>query len=88
MTDRDLQKKLFEIGGKEYSPKTGTVTENVKGDVNGDGKFDIADAVTLQNWILCKPDAELKEWKNADFCADDRIDTFDLCVMRSRLING
>lgn len=88
MTDRDLQKKLFEIGGKEYSPKTGTVTENVKGDVNGDGKFDIADAVTLQNWLLCKPDAELKEWKNADFCADDRIDTFDLCVMRSRLING
>ena len=35
-------------------------TSSVKGDVNADGKFNIADAVILQKWLLAFPDVKLK----------------------------
>lgn len=56
------------------------------GDVNDDGNFDIADIVTFQKWLLAVPDAKLKNWKAADFCKDDRLDVFDLYLMRRALI--
>ena len=43
------------------------------GDVNADGAFSIADAVLLQKWLLAVPDAELKNWKAADFNADNLL---------------
>lgn len=55
-------------------------TENVKGDVNNNGEFDIADLVTMQNWILCNGD--LPNWKAGDLNNDKRIDVFDFCLMR------
>lgn len=57
--------------------------EEVAGDVNADGKFDIADIVMMQKWILCSGD--LTDWKAGDLCKDNIIDAFDLCVMRSML---
>ena len=44
------------------------IPASIKGDVNADGSFDIADVVLFQNWLLAKPDAELADWKAADFC--------------------
>lgn len=58
----------------------------VRGDVNGDGEFSIADAVAVQRWILSLPGADLKDWKEADLCQDDVIDIFDLCLMKRMLI--
>jgi len=100
MADQELQKKLFAIGGKEFSPRTlnndepteapAVPTEEVTaaavtGDVNGDGSFGIADAVSLRNWLLGKPDAVLADGKSADLCSDGVIDTFDFVFMRRML---
>lgn len=56
------------------------------GDVNLDGRFGIADIVTMQRWMLGKKDIEVKHWGNADLYNDDKIDVFDVCLMREKLI--
>lgn len=56
------------------------------GDVNLDGEFNIADAVTLQRWLLCGQESGLGCWQNGDLCADGRLDIFDLCAMRTELV--
>lgn len=84
MADQELQKKLFAIGGKEYSPREDTKNP-VQGDVNKDGEFNVADVVILQKWILAAPDTTLADWKAADLCEDNRLDVFDLCMMKQIL---
>lgn len=60
----------------------------VRGDVNADGIFDISDVVILQKWILAEPDTKLADWKAADLCEDDRLDVFDLVMMKRMLIEN
>ncbi len=59
-------------------------TSDLMGDVNNDGKFSVLDVVMLQKWLLGAGD--LTCWQNADLCADDKINAFDLYVMKQRLI--
>lgn len=59
----------------------------VKGDINGDGKFNISDAVLLQKWLLAVPDTKLKDPKMADICKDGSIDVFDLTMMKKMLLS-
>ncbi|MBR4627307.1 MAG: rhamnogalacturonan lyase [Ruminococcus sp.] len=59
----------------------------VRGDVNADGEFSIADLVILQKWLLSKPDSDLADWKAGDLCEDDRLNVFDLVLMRRELLN-
>ena len=54
------------------------------GDVNSDGNFNIADAVTLQEWLLNKPDVEISA-EASDFNNDDIIDVFDFCMLKKSL---
>jgi hypothetical protein len=56
-----------------------------KGDANGDGSFNIADAVTLQKWLTGEDSSAVKNWMAADLCRDGRLDIFDLCEMRTML---
>ncbi|HOO08015.1 MAG TPA: family 43 glycosylhydrolase [Ruminococcus sp.] len=63
-------------------------SDRLMGDVNMDGNFDIADVVLLQKWLLAVPDTKLTDWKAADLCEDNRLDVFDLCLMRRKLIYG
>lgn len=58
----------------------------VKGDVNADGILDIADVVLLQKWLLAVPDTHLPQWRAADLCNDERLDVFDLCLMKRELL--
>lgn len=58
----------------------------IMGDVNCDGEFTIADVVLLQKWLLAVPDIELANWKSADFYKDEKLDVFDLCLMRKAFI--
>lgn len=60
----------------------------VKGDINGDGKFNISDAVLLQKWLLAVPDTKLKGPKMADICKDGSIDVFDLTMMKKMLLSA
>lgn len=59
----------------------------VRGDVNCDGVFGAADVVLLQKWLIAVPDTHLKNWKAADFCEDNRLNVFDLCLMKRELLN-
>lgn len=56
------------------------------GDINRDGRFGIADVVTMQKWLLGKKDIEVNYWENADLYRDGKIDVFDVCLMREKLI--
>lgn len=59
-----------------------------KGDANADGEFNVADVVTLQKWLLAVPDTKLADWKSADLCSDNRLDVFDLCLMKRELLKN
>lgn len=63
------------------------VPTGVQGDVNNDGSFNISDLVAMQKWLLAADDAELTNWRQGDLCHDEKIDVFDLCMMRQSLIN-
>ena len=62
--------------------------ETVKGDCNGDGRFDVADVVLLQKWLLAVPNIHFADWRTANFYEDDRLDVFDLCLMKRELLNS
>ena len=55
------------------------------GDVNNDGEFNVADVVLLQKWLLAVPDTHLANWKSVDFCNDNVLNVFDLCLMKQEL---
>lgn len=56
------------------------------GDANSDGEFNVADVVLLQKWLLAVPDTHLANWKAVDFCNDNVLNVFDLCLMKRELI--
>lgn len=62
--------------------------KKIKGDVNADGKFDIADVALMQKWILAVPDVTLADWQAGDLSEDNRINVFDLCLMKEFLIDS
>ena len=74
----------------EYSGKANNISpivaDIIMGDVNDDGAFNVSDVVMLQKWILNVPDTNLANWSAANFCEDDRLDVFDLCLMKRALI--
>lgn len=61
-------------------------SKQIKGDVNVDGSFNITDVVIMQKWLLTVPDTHLVDWKAGDLCEDDRLDVFDLCLMKRELL--
>ena len=61
-------------------------TAQPTGDANGDGEFNVADVVLLQKWLLAVPDTHLANWNAADFCCDNKLDIFDLVLMRKALL--
>lgn len=64
-------------------------SSRIMGDVNDDGEFNIADLVLFQKWLLAVSDSELANWKAADFFyEDERLDVFDLCLMRQAFIEA
>ena len=62
--------------------------KEIEGDCNDDGIFNISDVVLLQKWLLAVPDTHFANWKAADICEDNRLDVFDLCMMKRKLIYG
>ena len=89
LTDRELQKKLFAIGGKTYQPQTTTQPEQpqqpLKGDLNGDGTVSIADAVMLQKHLT--GEAALTDGKG-DLSGDSIISAVDLTLLKRILLTA
>ncbi len=59
--------------------------DNLLGDCNLDGAVTVADAVMLQKWLSCK-DNQLSCWRNADICKDNKINIFDLSLLKRMLM--
>ncbi|MBQ4464406.1 MAG: dockerin type I repeat-containing protein [Oscillospiraceae bacterium] len=68
-------------------PTTAPTTEPeiIRGDVNGDGAFDLTDLVAFQKWLHCVPGAALPQEKRADLNEDGTLDVFDLALMKRAL---
>ena len=64
------------------------MTETPNGDVNADGEFTVADVVLLQKRLLAVPDTKLVNWRAGNFCNDNRLDVFDLCLMKRELLKS
>ncbi|MDE6788396.1 MAG: cellulase family glycosylhydrolase [Ruminococcus sp.] len=75
MTDPELNKLLVAVKPAEENPKV------IKGDVNSDSEFSLADLVMMQNFLL--DNGSIIDWKAGDLCKDNKIDVFDMCIMRA-----
>lgn len=61
---------------------------SISGDVNSDGEFNIADVVKTQKWLISASDSHLENWKAADMYIDGRLDVYDLCLLKRKLISS
>lgn len=57
----------------------------VKGDINNDGTFNIADVLLLQKWLINDAD-DPQNWKAGNLCDDDMLDSIDLSLMKIMLL--
>ena len=64
---------------------TETTPAPVRGDVNADGAFDIADLVMMQKYL--HGSAVLTAPEQGDLCEDGVIDVFDLAMMKRELLS-
>ncbi len=60
-------------------------SDKIRGDVNADGNFTVADLVMLQNYLVRR--GEVTDWNVGDLCKDNHLDVFDLVAMRKELIS-
>ena len=56
----------------------------IKGDVNADSQFTIADLVMLEKFLLGA--GTLTDWQAGDLCNDGKIDVFDMIKMRKMIV--
>ena len=63
-----------------------TAANKATGDVNGNGVFNMTDAVLFQAWLLNVPNMELADWKAADFRNDNKLNAADLSLMKQALL--
>lgn len=59
----------------------------IKGDINFDGRINIADAVLLQRYILGTTRLDRMPYHRADMDRDGVVDVFDMVLMRKKIIN-
>ncbi|MBQ8011754.1 MAG: glycoside hydrolase family 9 protein, partial [Oscillospiraceae bacterium] len=52
----------------------------VQGDVNSDGRLNVADIVMLQKYLLCA--GEITDWQAGDLCGDGVLNAFDLAALK------
>ncbi len=77
----------FIFSGKDiaFDSWTFSYSDTVRGDVNSDGVFNVADLVAMQEYILGK--GSLNNWQAGDLISDGKLNVFDLVQMRKALLN-
>ncbi|MBR4200572.1 MAG: cellulase family glycosylhydrolase [Oscillospiraceae bacterium] len=80
MADQELQKKLYEIGGKPFQPNTQPEQpQKIQGDLNADGKCDGDDLSLLSRFLLSVEEQISKE---ADLNGDQIINAADFSRLK------
>ena len=74
-----------ELGADFFSYDEYIENNYIMGDVNSDGKLSVADLVMFQKWLLGEPDINIQNWRLADLCRDEKLNMFDLCLLRMTL---
>lgn len=64
------------------------LSDGVRGDVNADGDFGIADVILFQKWLLGSPDSKLVHRMAADLNGDGALNVFDLCLMKRKMVEA
>lgn len=59
---------------------------SVRGDVNCDGSFTVADVVALQKWLLRFSAVDFLDWNAGDLSEDEKVDAFDYMIMKCELL--
>lgn len=77
----------FEVSETDENDIICKVKWTPNGDANGDGEFNVADIVLLQKWLLAVPNVTFADWNAVDYCRDNKLDVFDLCLMKRSLIS-
>ena len=85
LVDRELQKNLYAIGGKEFHPAETQppAEEPLRGDLNGDKTVGVADAVMLTKYLLCA-DTAISE--AADLDGNGTINAADLSALKQLIL--
>ena len=78
---------------KAYGPNVDRIAlaipeTKIRGDVNADGEFNVADLVSYKKWVLGTYGSALLDWKAGDLSENDRLDIFDYIQMRRLLVQG
>ncbi len=60
--------------------------EVLAGDVNLDGKVNVADAVLLQQFLLNNTTLTAEQGTNADLCKDGKLNALDLTMLKRKLL--
>ena len=71
---------------EKYNRKFETITPS--GDANGDGNFNISDIVTAQKMFLGSSEHKIKDWKSLDLDNNNKLDSFDLCLLKKKLLKS
>jgi len=58
----------------------------LSGDINADGRVDIADAVLLSKWLTAVPDTALPDWEAGDLNGDGKLTAVDLTLLKRILL--
>ncbi|MCI6560419.1 MAG: dockerin type I domain-containing protein [Ruminococcus sp.] len=58
----------------------------IRGDVNADRQFNVADLVMMQNYLIRK--GTLTDWNAGDLSEDKTVDIYDMILMRQLLMSG
>ena len=86
---------IYRIEAEDTSGKKFTLIDSVftmgksnivAGDLNADGKISISDAVVLQNYLLGGAQLTEIQYISADMNTDKNVDTFDMIIMRKKLV--
>ncbi len=66
---------------------SGENNPSIAGDMNGDGKFSVADILLFQKWLCAVPDTSFANLDAANFCDDGVLNVLDLTAMKHALIS-
>lgn len=83
----DQEGNMFELIRSDFTV-AGVPLDVIKGDINGDGRMGISDAVILERYLLAGRSLTSEQTMASDIDGDSIIDGFDLILLKRMLIRG